>query len=102
MISWINRKKTNFSITTVEDDYIASCSTCSEVIWLRKILIGLFDSDIYAIDIYCDNQSCIKLTENPMFHDKSKNIEIKYHYIWDMVHRGLVKLQYAPTEEHYC
>ena len=50
-------------------------------------------------DIYCDNQSCINLTENLIFHDKSKNIEIKYHYIWDMVQRGVVKLKYVPTEE---
>ena len=35
-----------------------------------------------------------------MFHDKSKNIKIKYHYIWDIVQRGAVKLQYVPTEEH--
>ena len=34
-----------------------------------------------------------------MFHDKSKHIEIKYHYIWDMVQRGAIKLQYVPTEE---
>ena len=52
-----------------------------------------------ATEIYCDNQSYINLTENPMFHDKSKHIEIKYHYIQDMVQRGVVKLQYLPTEE---
>lgn len=38
--------------------------------------------------IYCDNQSCIKLSENPVFHDKSKHIEIKYQYIRDMVEKG--------------
>ena len=52
-----------------------------------------------ATDIYCDNQSCIKLTKNPAFHDKSKRIEIKYHYIRDMVQRRAIMLQYVPTEE---
>ena len=42
----------------------------------------------------------MKLSENPVFHDKSKHIEIKYHYIRDMVQRGAVKLQYVVTEEH--
>ena len=49
--------------------------------------------------IYCDNQSCIKLSENPVFHDKSKHIEIKYQYIRDMVEKGVVKLQYIATDE---
>ena len=41
----------------------------------------------------------MKLSENPVFHDKSKHIEIKYHYIRDMVQRGAVKLQYVATDE---
>ena len=52
-----------------------------------------------ATDIYCDNQSCIKLTKNTVFHDKSKHMEIKYHYIQDMVQREVVKLRYVPTKE---
>ena len=41
----------------------------------------------------------MKLSENPVFHDKLKHIEIKYHYIRDMVQRGAVKLQYVATDE---
>ena len=41
----------------------------------------------------------MKLSENPVFHDKSKHIGIKYHYIRDMVQRGAVKLQYVAMEE---
>ena len=53
-----------------------------------------------ATCIHCDNQSGVKLSENPVFHDKSKHIEIKYHYIKDMVQRGAVKLQYVAMEEN--
>jgi hypothetical protein len=49
--------------------------------------------------ILCDNQSCIKMTENLVFHDRSKNIEIHYHFIHDMVQRGALKLQYISTDE---
>ena len=48
--------------------------------------------------IFYDNQNCVKLSENPVFHDKSKHIEIKFHYIRDMVQRG-VKLQYVAPDE---
>jgi hypothetical protein len=49
--------------------------------------------------IHCDNQSCIKLSENPVFHDRSKHIEIRYHFIRDWVQRGAVQLQYIPTDD---
>ena len=52
-----------------------------------------------SIVIYCDNQSCLKLSENPVFHDKSKHIEIKYFYIRDLVWDGAVKLQYVFINE---
>jgi hypothetical protein len=48
---------------------------------------------------YCDNQSCIKLSENPVFHDRSKHIEIRYHFIQDYVQRGAIELQYISTDE---
>ena len=50
--------------------------------------------------IHCDNQSCIKLSKNLVFHDKSKHIEIKYHFIVYKIHKGAVKLQYIFTNEH--
>ena len=49
--------------------------------------------------IFYDNQSCVNLLKNPVFHDKSKHIEIKFHYIKDMVQRGAMKFQYVETEE---
>jgi hypothetical protein len=68
-----------------EAEYIAACSAICEAIWLQKLLTGLFDLEMEAIMILCDNQNCIKMMENHVFHDKSKKIEIWYHYICDMV-----------------
>ena len=99
MISWFSRKQTNIALSTTEGKYIASFSTCSEEIWLRKMLVGLFDTEIDVIDIHCDNTNCIKMTKNLVFHDKTKHIEFRYHYIQDMVRKGAVKVKYVPTEE---
>ena len=49
--------------------------------------------------IHCDNQSCIKMSENPVDHDRSKHIDTRYHYIRDMVQKGAVQLQYLSTDE---
>ena len=49
--------------------------------------------------VYTVTTRVVKLLENPVFHNKSKHIEIKYHYIRDMVQRGAVKLQYVATDD---
>jgi hypothetical protein len=99
MILWQSRKQSSIALSTIEAEYIDACSISCETIWLRKLLIGLFNLEMEAIEILCDNQSCIKMTENHVFHDKSKHIEIRYHYIHDMVQRGSIKLQYVSTDE---
>jgi hypothetical protein len=76
MISWQSRKKYIIALITMEAEYIVACSASCEAIWLRKLMTGLFDLEIEATMILCDNQSCIKMTENPVFHDRSKHIEI--------------------------
>jgi hypothetical protein len=99
MISWQSRKQSSIALSTAEAEYIVACSASCEAIWLRKLMTGLFDLEMRATLILCDNQSCIKMTENPVFHDRSKHIEIRYHYIRDMVQRGALKLQYISTDE---
>jgi len=92
MILWLNMKQTSVALSTIEAENITSCSASSESDWLRKLLAGLFDLKLEVTCIFRYNQSCIKLFENLAFHDKSKHIEIKYHYIRDMVQKEAVKL----------
>jgi hypothetical protein len=99
MISWQSRKQSSIALSTTEAEYIVRCSASCEAIWLRKLLTDLFDLEMEATMILCDNQSCIKMTENHVFHDRSKHIEIHYHYICDMVQRGALKLLYVSTDE---
>jgi hypothetical protein len=99
MISWQSRRKSSIDLSTAEEEYIVACSASYEAIWLCKLLTGLFDLEMEATTILCDNQSFIKMTENHVFHERLKHIEIRYHYICDMVQRGAIKLQYVSTNE---
>jgi hypothetical protein len=85
------------SITEVE--YIALSVAVREAVWLRKLLTYLFDHEMDPTIIHCDNQSCVNLSKNLLFHNRSKHIEIKYHYIRDMVQRKAVHVQYLPAHE---
>ena len=60
---------------------------------------GLFNLELDTTVTLCDNQSCIKMTENLVFHDRSKHIEIRYFYIRDMMQKGAIKLQYVSIDE---
>jgi hypothetical protein len=87
------------ALSTAESEYIALCVAIREAVWLRKLLPDLFGHEMDSTIIHCDNQSCVKLSENPVFHDKLKHIEIKYHYIKDKVQRKAVHVQYLSTHE---
>eukprot|EP00253_Pinus_taeda_P032189 PITA_32189 len=98
-VSLAGRKQQSVALSSVEAKYMAASLASYEAIWLHKILFGLFGQGLRSSVIHCDNQSCIKLTENPVFHDRSKHIEIKYHFIRDYVQKGVIKLEYISTNE---
>jgi hypothetical protein len=81
MISWFSRKQNYVALSTTEAKYIIANVVSHEVVWLQKILAGLFDQELEPTIIHCDNQICVRISKNPIFHDKSNHIEIKYHFI---------------------
>jgi hypothetical protein len=95
----VEQEAASMALSTAEAEYIAANVASREAVWLGKLLAGLFDLELEPTLIHCDNQSCVKLSENHVFSDKSKHIEIKYHYIQDMVQKGVVELQYISTDE---
>ena len=94
MIYLSSRKHGSIAQSTEESEYIAASR---EAVWLRKLLSDLFSSELEPTIIHCGNQSCIKFTENPVFHDRSKHIEMRYHYVRDMVQKNVLSIQYVPT-----
>jgi hypothetical protein len=92
MISWANKKHKSVALNTTDVEYIVACEACTEAVWLRKLISRLFDQVSDTTVIYCYNQSCMRLSEHPMFHDRSKHIEIKYYFIRAKVQEGEVKL----------
>eukprot|EP00253_Pinus_taeda_P001624 PITA_01624 len=84
-VSWYRNKQISVALSSVEVEYMAASLAACEAIWMRKILVRLFGSHLEPTVIYCDNQSCIKLSANLVFHDRSKHIDIRNHHIRDCV-----------------
>jgi hypothetical protein len=58
------------ALSTAEAEYVALCVAVREVVWLCRLLADLFGHEMDSTVIHCDNQSCVKLFENPVFHDR--------------------------------
>eukprot|EP00253_Pinus_taeda_P002672 PITA_02672 len=80
-ISWMSRTQNSVALSTAEAEYIAASMASCEAIWLRKLFGELFEKVLDTTMIFCDKKSGICLAENPVFHDKSKHIEIQYYFI---------------------
>ena len=75
LISWIRKKQNSISLSTVEAEYIAAGSCCTQLLWMQKFLhdYGICQEHL---TIYCDNTSAINISKNPVQHSRTKNIEI--------------------------
>lgn len=81
MISWMSRKKDHVSLSSVEVEYMVACEVEKEIVWLRNLLTYFFEKSPGPTVINCDNQSCVKMSGDPMLHSRMKNINNKLHFI---------------------
>ena len=85
------------SHSTSEAEYIAAGSYCTQLLWMKKLLYdyGIPQDTMY---VFYDNTSAINLSKNPVQHSKSKHIEIRYHFIQDLVEDKVVCLEFIHTD----
>lgn len=85
--------------STAEAEYIATAKAASQAVWLRRILEDIAEKKEEGTKLYCDNKSAIAIGKNPVSHDRTKHIAIKYHFIRESIEKGEVALEYCRTEE---
>ena len=79
--TWSSKKQETTAQSTVEAEYIAAASAINQALWLKKILKDLGQEQVEATNIMCDNTSTVSISKNPVFHGRTKQIKIKYHFI---------------------
>ncbi|XP_074377786.1 secreted RxLR effector protein 161-like [Apium graveolens] len=98
-ITWMSKKQQVVALSTEEAEYISLSLASCQVIWITWVLKDLKHATKESLIIFCDSKSAIALTENPVFHGKSKHIRIKYHFIRDLVKKGEVVIKYWKSRE---
>ena len=98
-VSWSSKKQPIVSLSTAEVEFIAAIACACQVIWLRRILEELQFKQVEATTVFCDNNSAIKLSKNPVLHKRSKHIDVKYYFLRDLSNDGTIKLVYCRSED---
>ncbi|KAK2364020.1 putative mitochondrial protein [Trifolium repens] len=98
LISWFSKKQNCVALSTAEAEYIAAGSSCSQLVWMKQMLKE-YNVEQNALTLYCDNMSAINISKNPVQHSKTKHIDIRHHYIRDLVENKVVTLEHVGTKE---
>jgi hypothetical protein len=96
-ISWGSKKQSSVALSTCEAEYIALSLAIQEGKWIENLfneLLSSINMEPCKLKIFEDNQSCIKMSKNPVDHGRAKHIDIKYHYIRDEIKQGNVQVIY--------
>nr|KYP69898.1 Retrovirus-related Pol polyprotein from transposon TNT 1-94 [Cajanus cajan] len=97
-ISWSSKKQPVVTLSTTEAEYITTASCACQCIWIQRVLEKLSLEEQKNTLILCDNNSMIQLSKNPMFHGRSKHIDIKFHFLRDLVKKGTIELSYCSSQ----
>ena len=87
-ISWLSLKQKVVALSTCETEYIAAATAACQVVWLRRLLGELTGVEAHPPALMVDNQLAIALAKNPVLHDRSKHIDVMFHFLRDSVNGG--------------
>lgn len=99
VINWSSKKQATTTLSTSEAEYIAATSAACQAIWLRRMLAELQHKQESATEIYCDNKASISMTKNPNYHSRTKHIDVRFHFIRDLVAREEIILKHCSTHK---
>ncbi|KAH9726925.1 hypothetical protein KPL70_008466 [Citrus sinensis] len=98
-ISWCSKRQPTVSLSTTEAEYRAAAMAAQESTWLIQLMNDLHQPVDYAVLLYCDNQSAIRLAENPVFHARTKHVEVHYHFVREKVLQEEIEMRQVKTDE---
>ncbi|GJY41481.1 hypothetical protein Tco_0428751 [Tanacetum coccineum] len=97
LVSWMSKKQDCTAMSTAKAEYVALSVSCAQVMWMRTQLKD-YGFNHNKILLYCDFQSAIAISSNPVQHSCTKHINVRYHFIKGQVERGITELYFVRTE----
>ena len=98
LVSWASKKQNSVALSTAEAEYIAAGHCCAQLLWMRQTLRD-YGYKLTKVPLLCDNESAIKMADNPVEHSRTKHIAIRYHFLRDHQQKGDIEIAYINTKD---
>jgi hypothetical protein len=93
LVSWASKKQNSVALSA---EYIATGHCCAQLLWMRQTL-RYYDYKLSKVLLLCDNESAIRMADNPVEHSRTKHIDIRYHFLRDHQQKGDIEIAYVST-----
>ncbi|GKD43429.1 hypothetical protein Tco_1268074 [Tanacetum coccineum] len=97
-ITWCTQKQPTVALSSCESEFMAATAAACQALWLKRLLSELTGWEEERITLKVDNVSAIALVRNPVFHGRSKHIDIRYHFIRECVENGHINVEHVSGE----
>jgi hypothetical protein len=97
-VGWSSRRQSCVALSTTEAEYVAACEAAREGVWLQRLLVDINLGSERPLRIMCDNQSAIQLIKNPVFHQRTKHIDVRFHFVRELQEKGDINVIYVSTD----
>jgi hypothetical protein len=98
LVSWSSKKQNLVALSTAEAEYIAAGHCCTQLLWMRQTLRD-YGYNFSKVPLLCDNESAIRMADNPVEHSRTKHIAIRYHFLRDHQQKGDIEIAYINTKD---
>jgi len=99
LVSWHSIKQKVVALSSCEAEYIAASTAATQALWLSRLLAELLGRGVEVVELKMDSKSALALAKNPVFHEKSKHIRIKYHFLRSCLEDGTIKAEHVSTTD---
>nr|GEW65574.1 retrovirus-related Pol polyprotein from transposon TNT 1-94 [Tanacetum cinerariifolium] len=97
LVSWMLKKQNCTAMSLAAAEYVVLSASCAQVMWMRTQLQD-YGFNYNKILLYCDSQSAIAISCNPVQHSRTKHIHTRYQFIKEQVENGIIELYFVRTE----
>jgi hypothetical protein len=96
LVSWASKKQNSVALSTAEAEYIVASHRCAQLLWMRQTFRD-YGYKLSKVPLLCDNESTIRMADNPVEHNRTKHIDIRYHFLRNQQQKGDIEIAYVNT-----